>query len=205
MTRKKKQPPAKLGVPKAAKDATGLEKADAAVARAVAPYEKTIVVRAISVIGKLGDQPPMLALSGAVLAAGIVRGDRRMARAGLRMIVAHLLATGAKNFVKHRIDRTRPKLLREGRYKMKPGNHESKEQTSFPSGHSAGAIAVAGAFARDYPEHAAAAYGAAGAIALAQIPRCAHYPTDVAAGIAIGLGSQAAVNLVLGAPGQDED
>jgi undecaprenyl-diphosphatase len=103
------------------------------------------------------------------------------------MIAAHLVATAAKNLIKRRIDRTRPHLLvDEGRYGMQPGTRKAKEVTSFPSGHSAGAAAVAAAFAREYPEYRLPAYAAAGTIALAQIPRCAHYPTDVAAGIAIG-------------------
>ena len=75
------------------------------------------------------------------------------------------------------------------------GRNTSKEETSFPSGHSAGAAAVARAFARDYPEHAAPAYAAAGALALAQIPRCAHYPTDVGAGLALGLAAEAVVDI----------
>jgi hypothetical protein len=37
-----------------------------------------------------------------------------------------------------------------------------------------------------------------GALALAQIPRCAHYPTDVAAGLAIGLAAEAAVDIGIG-------
>jgi membrane-associated phospholipid phosphatase len=187
-----------LKIPKAAKDATLLEKADVAVARAAAPYSETPLVRAISQIGKLGDQPPMRLLSGLTLAAGLLSGNGRLARAGLRMAAAHELATLGKNFVKHRIDRTRPQVLtREGRYKMQPGDHEAKEETSFPSGHSAGAVAVGRAFARDFPEHKALAHGGAAAIALAQIPRCTHYPTDVAVGIAIGAAAEALVSAIL--------
>ena len=171
-----------------------LMKADKAARDAVAPYRDTLPVEALANYSKLGDQPQMLTLSGGVLALGLARSDRRMVRAGARMIAAHLLATGAKNFIKKRIDRTRPRSAngRDG-HKPQKGRNESKEETSFPSGHSAGAIAVARAFAREYPEHAAPAVSAAGLIALAQIPRCAHYPTDVAAGMAIGWVAEAAV------------
>lgn len=171
-----------------------LMKADKAAVEAAAPYRRTLPVRILSRASELGDQPQLLALSGGVLALGLVRGDKRLAGAGARMIAAHMLATAAKNFVKHRIDRTRPRSAngRDG-HRMKPGRSEAKEETSFPSGHSAGAIAVARAFARDYPEARAAAFGAAGLIALAQIPRFAHYPTDVGAGVAIGLAAEAAV------------
>lgn len=171
--------------------------ADKAALDAVAPYKKSAAVRAITRISELGDQPQLLALSGGLLVLGLARRDGRMTRAGARMIAAHLLATMAKSFVKHRIDRTRPRSTGNGRdHKPRPGRSRAKEETSFPSGHSAGAIAVARAFARDYPEHKGAALAAAGFIALAQIPRRAHYPTDVAAGLAIGLAAEKAVDVV---------
>lgn len=172
-------------------------KVDSKALEAVEPLRDTKPVEALAWYSELGDQPQMLSLSGGLLALGLVRGDRRMTRAGGRMIAAHLLATWAKNFVKRRIDRTRPRNAQGAKgHKPKPGRDESKAETSFPSGHSAGAIAVARAFAREYPELDRAAYGAAGLIALAQIPRCAHYPTDVGAGIALGLAAEALVNRV---------
>jgi hypothetical protein len=169
--------------------------ADKAATDAVDPYRKSVAVRAMSWASELGDQPQMLALSGGLLALGLVRHDGRMARAGGRMIGAHLLATMAKNFIKHRVDRTRPRSTGNGKdHEPRPGRSRAKEETSFPSGHSAGAAAVARAFARDYPEHRGAALAGAGFIALAQIPRCAHYPTDVGAGLAIGLAAEKVVD-----------
>ena len=174
--------------------AEALIEADSAAVEAVRPYRGTKPVEALAWYSELGDQPQMLGISGGVLAIGLVRRDSRMARAGARMIAAHLLATAAKNFVKRRIDRTRPRSA-AGRHehKMKPGRTDTKEQTSFPSGHSAGAIAVARAFAREYPEYRTPALAGAGLIALAQIPRCAHYPTDVGAGLLIGAAAESAV------------
>nr|ALS91167.1 PAP2 superfamily [uncultured bacterium] len=157
-----------------------------------------VLARAAPRYSKIGDQPPLLAVSGAVLAFGLLSDDSRVVRAGSRMIAAHLLATAVKNAIKGQVDRTRPTVLvKEGRYDMKPGHTDTKEQTSFPSGHSAGAAAVACAFVREFPDQALAAYGAAGAIALAQIPRCAHYPTDVGSGIAIGWLSEAVTSKLL--------
>ena len=172
-------------------------KADKAVHDAVRPFRDTPAVEALSWYAKLGDQPQMLTLSGAFLAFGIARSDSRMARAGARMVAAHLLATAGKNFIKHRIDRTRPRSA-TGTDGHKPslGKNETKEETSFPSGHSAGAIAVAAAFAREYPEYRVPALGAAGAIALAQIPRCAHYATDVGAGLTLGWAAESVVDAV---------
>jgi membrane-associated phospholipid phosphatase len=62
-------------------------------------------------------------------------------------------------------------------------------------------MAAARAFAREYPEYGAAALAAGAAVAASQIPRCAHYPTDVLAGAAVGLASEAAVNAVWDAAG----
>jgi membrane-associated phospholipid phosphatase len=171
--------------------------ADAAAAEAALPYQGSTAMEALGRFASLGDQPPLRTLCAALIAAGLAGGDRRLAKAGLRMLAAHTLATFAKDFVKHRVDRTRPRSKgRKGKdHVPKPGRRTAKEETSFPSGHSAGAAAVAGAFARDYPEYAAPAYAAAGALALAQIPRCAHYPTDVGAGLAIGLAADAVVDI----------
>ena len=185
---------------KAGKKVSKLEKADLAVADAARPWAGTGPMKIVSFLSEVGDQPQMRLLCGAVIAAGLVRGDKRLAGTGLRMLAAHSLATFAKNLIKHRIDRTRPRSKHKpGKdHHLSPGDSHAKEETSFPSGHSAGAAAVARAFVRDYPEHQAPAYAAAGAVALAQIPRCAHYPTDVGAGLAIGAAAEALVDAALG-------
>ncbi|MEA2998339.1 MAG: hypothetical protein QOK17_172 [Sphingomonadales bacterium] len=171
--------------------------ADAAVAAAMRRRERSPLVRALDLVADLGDQPQLRILCGSVIAVGLIGGDRRLTRTGLRMLAAHTLATIVKDVVKKRVDRTRPRsAANPGKdHKPRPGRRTAKEETSFPSGHSAGAAAVARAFARDYPEHALPAYGTAAALALAQIPRCAHYPTDVGAGLAIGVASEAGVSL----------
>lgn len=171
--------------------------ADAAAARAMAPYADMPWLEPVS---GLGDQPQLRTLSLALIAAGLAAGRRsgygpRLARAGVRMLVAHELATLAKNFVKRRVDRTRPRSLgKSGEdHRPTPGTSERKEETSFPSGHAAGSTAAARALAREMPELSGLAAGAGAALALVQIPRCAHYPTDIAAGAAIGFAAEAAV------------
>lgn len=178
-----------------AKTARAVLAADAAAAEAALPYQGSPAMKALGHFASLGDQPPLRTLCAAVIAAGLAGGDRRLARAGWRMLAAHTLATLAKDFVKHRVDRTRPRSKGEkGKdHVPRPGRATAKEETSFPSGHAAGAAAVARAFARAYPEHASSAQAAGALLALAQIPRCAHYPTDVGAGLAIGVAAEGAV------------
>ena len=170
---------------------------DAAAAKAARRGEDSAWVKTLEPVADLGDQPQMRILCGSVIAVGLIGGDRRLLKAGVRMLAAHTLATLAKDFVKRRVDRTRPRSAGKPGKDARPraGRNEAKEETSFPSGHSAGAAAVARAFARDYPEHALPAYGGAAVVALGQIPRCAHYPTDVGAGVAIGLASEVVVNV----------
>jgi membrane-associated phospholipid phosphatase len=176
--------------------ADALQAADSKVTEAVLPIQKSASVRLLGSLSEIGDQPQMRTLSCGLIAAGVLMRNVRLARAGLRMLLAHELATAAKNFVKQRVDRTRPRSAGEDReaHKIKPGESTDKEETSFPSGHSAGASATARAFIREYPEYAAPAYAAAAGVAFAQIPRCAHYPTDVGAGLAIGVAAELVVD-----------
>lgn len=174
-----------------------VEDADAATTLAVRPYRETPPIRALSFFSKLGDQPPLRTLCGAAIAAGLAAGNGRLAQAGARALISHTLATAAKNFIKNRVDRSRPRSNGPAEPEIKPGRSTAKEETSFPSGHSAGAAAVASAFARDFPEYRTAAYSTAGLIALAQVPRCSHYPSDVGVGILIGIVSDAAVDRAL--------
>lgn len=193
-------------IPDAPPDASPLEKADVAVAKAVAPVSETPLVKALWSLSEISDQPQMRLLCAGVFVAGLWRGDRRLAGAGVRMLAAHSLATGIKTAIKNRIDRTRPSVLvEEGRYDMEAGTSREHDETSFPSGHTAGAVAAAAAYAHVYPEHRAAAYAAAGAVALMQIPRCKHYPSDVGAGAAIGLAAAAAVGAGIAATAKDRE
>ena len=65
---------------------------------------------------------------------------------------------------------------------------------SFPSGHTAGSVAAARALARAYPSASRPAYAGAAAIALVQLPRGKHFPSDVVAGTAVGVVAEALVD-----------
>ena len=178
-------------IKRAAKSVTA---AEGKVAEVTAEHRDNPVVEIISKLSEAGDQPQLRTISGGMIAAGLLLRRRQWARAGVRMLVAHELATAVKNYVKNRVDRTRPRSANGAQDSAaRPGKAKAKEQTSFPSGHTAGAVSVAQAFAREFPEHALPARVAAGAIGIAQVPRCAHYPTDVGVGAIIGVAAEAAI------------
>jgi membrane-associated phospholipid phosphatase len=177
------------------KAAEAVMRVDAAAAKKLAPLDDAPWLERVS---SLADQPQLRTLSVALIAAGLAAGrgsgyGPKLARAGLRMLIAHELATFAKNVVKRRIDRTRPRARTGSDHRPRPGRRTAKEVTSFPSGHAAGAAAPARALARELPGLAAPAGIVGGTLALLQLPRSAHYPTDTAAGLAIGLAAEAAL------------
>lgn len=173
---------------KGRKAAKKVDAADVAAAKLFAPLHDSPVVRAIGTASEVGDQPPLYALSGGVFVAGLLTGDRRTAKAGLRMLAAHFVAIRIKNLVKRLVDRTRPKVAVEnGRYKLGKGERYISDYNSFPSGHTASSLAVARALGRDYPGVRAGSLSVAGSIAAIQVVRGKHYVGDLVAGAAIGL------------------
>ncbi|MCC2978131.1 phosphatase PAP2 family protein [Sphingomonas sp. PL-96] len=110
------------------------------------------------------------------------------------MLASHLAATAMKAAVKRRVDRARPRLFSSERdHQLTRGERNEGPHNSFPSGHTAGAMAVGRAILREYPEVRGRAYATVAAMGALQLPTGAHFPIDVAAGAAIGLGAEAAV------------
>ncbi|MFC7537708.1 phosphatase PAP2 family protein [Sphingomonas sp. GCM10030256] len=175
-----------------------LERADAAVADVFIPYAEQPVVQAIGEVSDLSDQEPLYAASAAVIAVGLAMRDSRTVQAGTRILASHLLATALRGIVKHLVDRTRPEAAaRKGEYEAGEGKRFESDYNSFPSGHTSGAVAVALAVGRAYPDSAPAALGIAGAAAAAQIGRSKHFVSDVVAGVGIGIVAEAIVNGVV--------
>ena len=176
--------------------ATGaVERADVALAMKAARLRDVPAIRALGTLSEVADQPPAYAVSGAALALGLLAGRPRLAEAGARMLLSVTLAIAAKSAVKAVVARTRPnKVLDEGHYEVKAMGPNEGPWNSFPSGHTADAVAMARAIARVAPEAAMPAYGAAVVIAGVQVPRGAHYPVDVAAGALVGWGAEAAAD-----------
>jgi membrane-associated phospholipid phosphatase len=166
---------------------TAFEDAELDLARRIEPLRDTPIAHWLHPVSKLADQPPMVGMAGLLLAAGLLARRPRIASAGARMLGSVLLATAAKHVIKHHVTRTRPhRLLDEGEYKRQAAEPDQKADQSFPSGHTADAVAAARAVSRAIPEAAVPAAAFAALAAVAQPLRAAHYPSDVAAGGAIG-------------------
>jgi membrane-associated phospholipid phosphatase len=174
----------------------GIERADLAVAKRVGALQRRPAVKLLGQASEMADQPPMIALAVGTLAGGLLFRRPAVALAGLRMLAAHAVATGIKTGVKRAVDRTRPHVLsNEGEYLVRKGRRREPRYNSFPSGHTAGAVAAAEAVARTHPPAALPARLWAAAIAAIQVPRGAHYPSDVSVGAAIGLVADRVVRL----------
>ncbi|MFD9495209.1 MULTISPECIES: phosphatase PAP2 family protein [unclassified Streptomyces] len=121
---------------------------------------------------------------GAAAAMTVVGGrkGRRAAMAGLAALaVAQLVSNGVG---KQLVDRARPpkEWIDHNEVEDRP------DSSSFPSGHTAAAVAFTAAVAPQWPLAAAACAVPAALLALERVQSGAHYPTDVAAGTLIGLG-----------------
>lgn len=109
---------------------------------------------------------------------GGVRG-RRAARAGvLAIALASSVANGPAKLL---VRRRRPRAEQASTLIGMP------RSTSFPSGHSASAFAFATATSRELPALAPALVPLAGAVSYSRVHTGVHYPSDVAAGAAIGI------------------
>ncbi|WP_156340419.1 phosphatase PAP2 family protein [Sphingomonas sp. Leaf17] len=175
-----------------------IEHADRRIARAMEARDNPLI-RAAGALSEIGDQPPMIALSVATGLVGVVRRDRRMIRVGVRMLAAHAIATWTKQAIKAGIVRTRPATAEKQGYRSDTGKDTDHAMSSFPSGHTAGAVAVAQVVARDYPAAALPVRSAATAVALIQIPRAKHFLSDLVVGAVIALVAERLASMLVDA------
>ncbi|MFF0141928.1 phosphatase PAP2 family protein [Streptomyces sp. NPDC005227] len=117
-----------------------------------------------------------------MIGLGSGRG-RRSAVSGLAaLVVAQVVSNGVG---KQLVDRSRPpkEWIEHDEVEDRP------DSSSFPSGHTAAAVAFTSAVAPAWPLAAVLCAVPAAALALERVQSDAHYPSDVAAGALIGFGS----------------
>jgi membrane-associated phospholipid phosphatase len=121
-----------------------------------------------------------LAIAAALAVLGGRRGRHAAGRGLIAIAIAAALANGPAKLAARRrrpFSRSRPALIRVPR------------STSFPSGHTAAAFAFATAASAEMPILAPALVPVAGAVGYSRVHTGVHYPSDVTAGVAIGVGS----------------
>ena len=177
--------------------AKSVEKADRAVTHKAAAHRDTPIVKATGFLAEIGDQPQLVATSLGTVVIGLVARRPDMIRGGVRMFAAHAAATFVKSAIKSSIDRTRPeKAIEDGKARFEPGDSDDHAQTSFPSGHTAGAVAVARAVSRAIDGAGAPAAILTGMVAAAQPINGKHYLSDLVVGAAVGWIAEALVSAV---------
>jgi undecaprenyl-diphosphatase len=138
------------------------------------------VVRIFNRLGG-GMNPVMIVLF--FLIAGIAYLRRRWVAYALAMGMAGLGAGIFAQIVKHLLGRARPELW------LGPTHYAPGSSTSFPSGHTVGAFALAGVlmFASQSIVLRIVAFVLAAGVALSRVFAFRHWPSDVTASAVIGL------------------
>jgi membrane-associated phospholipid phosphatase len=117
------------------------------------------------------------------LVAGVVYRNRRWIGYGVAMALAGAAAGVSVQIVKYTIGRTRPELW------LGPFHHARAAATSFPSGHTVGAFALAGVLMLASPSRTMRiiAFLLALSVAVSRVMAFRHWTSDVLASAAVGM------------------
>lgn len=127
-----------------------------------------------------GMNPPLVILW--FLLAGLLYGNLRWTRIGIAMIFAAAGAGTAVQLLKYVIGRTRPELW------LGPFHYAGPPSTSFPSGHTVGAFAIASVIVLGTESRLLRiiAFVIATAVAVSRVLAYRHWPSDVVASAMLG-------------------
>jgi membrane-associated phospholipid phosphatase len=132
-------------------------------------------MKALGMAGEWGSVWIAIGLAGALV-------DRERRTRWLRAVPVAPAAVGLNFLVKLAVRRERPRLRRL------PPLAGAPSELSFPSAHATASLAAATAMGRVLPRARLPLYALAGAICVARPYLGMHYPSDVLAGAALGLG-----------------
>ncbi|MBX3254186.1 MAG: phosphatase PAP2 family protein [Chitinophagaceae bacterium] len=129
--------------------------------------------------------PP--ATAAGTLVTGFIKKDRKLITNGYQVIINTAISAGVSEVMKQTFRRDRPAET----YPNIIYPAEEKHGRSFPSGHTIMAFATATTLSLQYKKWyvAVPAYTWAGAVGYSRLYQGVHYPSDVLAGAAIGIGT----------------
>jgi membrane-associated phospholipid phosphatase len=164
----------------------GLLQLDVPLVRYVRSIHHLWLEQAGNIGNRLGSGAILVAISGTVLVAGLLLNRPALRAAGLESLIAHGIAGLLGQVLKHVVGRPRPRFVHsDGGFQLGPSWDTGLD--SFPSGHATASFAVATVLARHFPGAGRAMYGLACLVALSRIVRGSHFPTDVMAGMMVGV------------------
>ncbi len=133
----------------------------------------------------LGRGESLLLVNLVFLAAGYGLQRASLKRAGWETLIAHLVAGGINNALKHLVGRARPKFMHTGQSEFFPFGGTGWD--SFPSGHSMATFAVATVVAVRFPKTRWLAILIALVVSVSRLFRASHFLTDIVAGAVLGV------------------
>ncbi|GHF45740.1 phosphatase PAP2 family protein [Streptomyces griseosporeus] len=160
---------------------TGVRAVDRVLTQRAASRVPPGVARVLSAVEEAAEGTKLWCGAAAVMVwRGGWRG-RKAAAAGLAALVVAQLASNG--LCKQLADRPRPpeELIPHDEVEDRP------DSSSFPSGHTAAAVAFTAAVAASWPVAGAVCAVPAAVVGVQRVQSGAHYPSDVAAGAVIGL------------------
>jgi len=137
----------------------------------------------IRIVNRLGGGMNPVMIVCFFLIAGVAYVQRRWVSYAVAMALAGLVAGTAAQIVKLAVGRARPELW------LGPAHYAPGSSTSFPSGHTVGAFALAGVLVFGSPNKGlrAMAFVLAAAVGMSRILAFRHWTSDVVASAVIGL------------------
>ncbi|WP_037634648.1 phosphatase PAP2 family protein [Streptomyces katrae] len=167
-----------------------MERADRWATRSVAAWDGALARRVFPAVGRAAEHTKLWLATACVLAATGGAAGRRAAMSGLAgMAGGQLLAALAKRTWERR--RPPAELIPHSRVQERP------DTSSFPSGHTAAAVAFTTSVVPEWPTAGAVCAALSAAVGLDRIHSGAHYPSDVAAGAVIGLVGSRSVRMAV--------
>jgi undecaprenyl-diphosphatase len=156
---------------------------DQAVYAAIAATDTPTLDHAMRTLAQAADHSRLSMAAAAVMAIGAGPSGRRAAAGGLAAVAvtSAVVNVGMKPLARRRRPDRATAAVPSQRHVPMPTSR------SFPSGHSASAMAFAAAASRWMPSAGAPLYVLAGLVSYSRIHSGVHFPGDVAAGALVGL------------------